>query len=48
MEEYTRLLSAVEVRGSARVATKRMTHRLLMDYDEVYRIASQPKILSVS
>jgi hypothetical protein len=48
MEEYTRLLTAVEVRGSARVATKRMTHRLPMDYDEVYRIASQPKILNAS
>ncbi len=34
MEEFTRILWAVEVPGSARAATKRTTSSLLTDYDE--------------
>jgi hypothetical protein len=48
MEEYALVLLAVEALGSVRVATMRMTYWLLMDYDEVLRVASQPKILSAS
>ena len=34
MEEFTRRLWAVEVRGSVETATKRTTCSLLTDYDE--------------
>jgi hypothetical protein len=35
MEEFTRKLWAVEVRGSVEMATTHMTYSLLTDYDEV-------------
>jgi hypothetical protein len=35
MEEFTRKLWAVEVRGSVEMATTHMTYSLQMDYDEV-------------
>ena len=46
MEWCERALLAVEVRGSARAATKRTTYSLLMDYDEGYEVASRPQRLN--
>lgn len=46
MGEYKQGQSAVEVPGSARTATKRMTCSLVTDYDEGYEVASRPQRLN--
>ena len=46
MGEYKQAQSAVEVPGSARAATKRMTYSLLMGYDEGSGVVSWPQRLN--